>query len=504
MVCRKRKLCTLLVVLVVAALTVLASSLTAATFKDLEKNVTEKVLPNGIKVIILPRPTAPVVSMVTYADVGSVNEITGITGMAHIFEHMAFKGTQTIGTKDYAKEKDALNKVDDAFLALKTERDKGRFASADKMKELEAAFDKAQDEAGQYVVPNQFGEIVERAGGVGLNAFTWLDQTVYHYSLPSNKLELWATLEADRFTHPVLREFYKETSVIREERRMGLENSPSGKLFEELFAAAFKAHPYHVLVVGHMSDLESITRPEAIDWFNRYYCGNNLTVCVVGDLDPSTALPIIEKHLSTIPAGVKPTPVETIEPPQQGIKRISVEHQAQPFLAIAYHRPERSSPDYATFEVITTLLGNGRTSRLYKRLVKEEKLALYTGCEMMGDKYPGLFMVFSLPNKDKTTEENEKAIMEEIDRIKNEPVPAEGLKSVKARERSEFINSLDSNLGLAMSLTDFENINGSWRDMFKKLDLIDKVTADDVQRVAKKYFSSKNSTVAQIVKPESE
>jgi len=504
MVCSKRKLCPLLMVLVVVVLTVLATSLTAATFKDLEKNVVEKVLPNGIKVIILPRPVAPVISMVTYADVGSVNEITGITGMAHIFEHMAFKGTETIGTKDYAKEKEALNRVDEAFFALKAERDKGRFVSAGKLKELEEALTKAQDEAGQYVIPNQVGEVVERAGGVGLNAFTWLDQTVYHYSLPSNKLELWAALEADRFTHPVLREFYKETSVIREERRMGLESSPSGKLFEELFAAAFKAHPYHVLVIGHMSDLESITRPEALDWFNKYYCGNNLTVCVVGDVDPAAAMPVMEKYLSQIPAGVKPTPVETIEPPQQGMKRISVEHQAQPFLAIAYHRPERSSPDHATFEVITTLLGSGRTSRLYKRLVKQEKLALYTGCEMMGDKYPGLFMVFALPNKDKTTGENEKAIMEEIDRLKKEPIPAEELKSVKARERSDFINSLASNMGLGMNLTEFENINGSWRDMFKKLDLIDKVTAEDIQRVAKEYFSPKNCTVAQIVKPESE
>jgi predicted Zn-dependent peptidase len=503
MVCSKRKLYPLLFGFAVVALTMLAAPLTAATFKDLEKNVVEKVLPNGIKVIILPRPVAPVISMVTYADVGSVDEITGITGMAHIFEHMAFKGTQTIGTKDYAKEKEALQKVDEAFLDLKAERDKGRFASSVRVKELEEAFNKAQDEAGQYVIPNQVGEIVERTGGVGLNAFTSLDQTVYHYSLPSNKLEFWAALEADRFTRPVLREFYKETSVIREERRMGFESSPQGKLFEELFAAAYKAHPYHVLVLGHMSDLESITRAEAMDWFDKYYSGKNLTVGVVGDVDPATAMPILEKYLSQIPAGTKPTPVETVEPPQRGIKRVAIEDKAQPFLAIAYHRPERSSPDHATFEVVTTLLGGGRTSRLYKRLVKEEKLALYAGCEMVGDKYPGLFMIFSLPNKDKTTEENETAIMEEIERLKKEPVPVEELKSVKARERSEFINSLGNNTGLAMNLTEFEKINGSWREMFNKLDLIDKVTSEDVMRVAKEYLSLKNATVAEIVKPES-
>ena len=464
----------------------------------------EKVLPNGIKVIILPRPVAPVISMVTYADVGSVNEITGITGMAHIFEHIAFKGTEKIGTKDYAKESEALKKVDDAFLAVKAERDKGRFGSAEKLKELDEAFNKAQEEAEQYVIPNQVGEMVERSGGVGLNAFTSLDQTVYHYSLPSNKLELWAALEADRFSHPVLREFYKETSVIREERRMGFESSPSGKIFEELFATAYKAHPYHVLVIGHMSDLESITRPEAMDWFSKYYCGSNLTVCVVGDVDPATAMPILEKYLSQIPAGTKPTPVETIEPPQRGIKRIAIEDKAQPLLAIAYHKPERANPDNAAFQVITTILGEGRTSRLYKRLVKEEKLALVTACQTMGDKYPGLLIVFSLPNKDKTTAENETAIVEEIDRLKKEPVPADELKSVKARKRSEFINSMDSNMGLAMNLTEFDNLNGSWREMFKQLDLIDKVTAEDIQRVAREYLSLRNATVAEIVKPESE
>jgi predicted Zn-dependent peptidase len=490
--------------LLIVGLALTAPSLLARTFKDMENEVVEKVLPNGVKVLILPRQVAPVISMATHADVGSVDEITGATGLAHIFEHMAFKGTTTIGTRDYGKEKEALKKVDAAFHALKAEKNKGDMASSDRMKELEAALAKAQEEAGKYVIPAQFGEMVEREGGVGLNAFTAFDQTVYIYSLPSNKLELWAALEADRFANPVLREFYKEVSVIREERRMSFESSPTMKLFEELVAAAFKAHPYHVLVIGHMSDLETVTREEAEAWFKKYYSGRNLTMCVVGDVDPAKAMPILEKHLSKIPAGEKPTPVETVEPPQRGLKRVYVEDASQPILAMVFHRPSVKDADNATLTVITTLLGEGRTSRLYKRLVKKDKLALATFCQSLGEKYPGLFALGAFPNQGKTTAENEAAIFEELDRLRNELVPAEELASVKAREKAKFINSLDGNEGLAIALADAEHVTGSWRNMFKKLDLIDKVTAEDVQRVAKQYLTKANCTIGEIVKPESE
>ncbi|MBN1504090.1 MAG: insulinase family protein [Candidatus Eisenbacteria bacterium] len=489
---------------VILGLVLLAPPLLARTFRDMENDVVEKVLPNGMKVLILPRHVAPVVSMATHANVGSVDEITGATGLAHIFEHMAFKGTTTVGTKDYGKEKEALKKVDAAFHALKAERSKGPQASRDRLKELEAAFAKAQEDASQYVVPNQLGEFVEREGGVGLNAFTGLDQTVYIYSLPSNKLELWAVLESDRFTNPVLREFYKELSVIREERRMGFESSPTGRLFEELVSAAFKAHPYHVLVIGHMSDLETITREEAEAWFKKYYCGRNLTACVVGDVDPAGAISVLEKHLSKIPAGERPAAVETVEPPQRGLKRVCIEDESQPVLAMVFHRPSIKDADNATFTVMTALLGEGRTSRLYKRLVKEDKLALVTFCQSLGEKYPGLLAVGAFPNQGKTTAENEAAIFEELDRFKREPVPAEELASVKVREKAKLINSLDSNQGLAIALAEAENITGSWRNMFRKLDLIDKVTAEDVQRVAKQYLTKTNCTIAEIVKPETE
>jgi predicted Zn-dependent peptidase len=491
------------IILAILALVLLASPLWAGTFEETEDQVVEKVLSNGIKVLLLPRPVAPVISMVTYANVGSSDEHTGITGIAHIFEHMAFKGTESIGTKDYKKEREAIRKVDEAFQALKTERNKRHLASPEKLEELEQVLKKAQDEASKYAISNHLGEVLEKQGASGLNAFTSFDQTVYHYSLPSNKLELWAATESDRFSHPVLREFYKEIDVIQEERRMGIESSPNGKLFEETLAAAYKAHPYHVLVIGHMSDIQSITREEAREWFGKYYSGSNLTVCIVGDVDPKTAMPLIEKHLTKIPAGERPLPVETVEPDQLGMKRVMVEDTAQPFLAMCFHKPDANHPDDATFEVITTLMGQGRTSRLHKRLVKEEKLALAAGCMALGEKYPGLFIYFALPNKDKTTAENETAIFEEIDRLKTELVPDEELQGIKTRKKAEFINSLDGNLGLAINLARYDNMTGSWRNMFRQLDLIDSVTPEDVKRVANKYFVKKNCTIGEIVEPES-
>jgi predicted Zn-dependent peptidase len=213
---------------------------------------------------------------------------------------------------------------------------------------------------------------------------------------------------------------------------------------------------------------------------------------------------MIEKHLSKIPAGERPDPVETVEPEQLGLKRVMIEDPAQPFLAVTFHKPDANHPDAPTYEVIQTLMGEGRTSRLYKRLVKEEKLALAAGTMAFGEKYPGLFIYFALPNKDKTTAENEAAIFEEIDRLKTELVPEEELQGVKTRKKAQFINSLDSNMGLAINLATYDNITGSWRSMFEQIDHIESVTPEDVQRVAKECFVKRNCTIGEIVEPESE
>lgn len=482
---------------VIAAGTV-AGAVAAQGLADVEKRVVERTLPNGLKVIVLPRPFAPVISMVTYADVGGVDENQNATGLAHIFEHMAFKGTTTIGTMDYAREVEAMKKEDEAFLALRAERLRRPKPDPEKLKQLEAALTEAQDEARAYVVPNELGDIVERAGGKGLNAGTSFDQTVYLYSIPSNKLELWATLEADRFTNPVLREFYKEKDVIMEERRMG-ESQPTYRLFIDFMPVAYQASMYRSLVIGWMSDLQAITRAQAEAWFAKYYRAKNLTAVVVGDVDPATAMPLLERTLGTIPPGEKPGPVVTVEPPQRAEKRIIMEDPSQPILLIAYHKGDINDPDHAVYEAINDILAEGRSSRVYKSLVTDKKLALYAGAyTQLGQKYPGLFLFIAVPNQGKTNAECEAAIYEEIEKLKQEPVSAAELQAVKAKEKKKFLNSIDSNMGLAMQLASAQNLMGDWREMFRTLEKIDKVTPADIQRVATATFVKSNRTVGMI------
>ncbi|MEE9167845.1 MAG: pitrilysin family protein [Candidatus Neomarinimicrobiota bacterium] len=475
----------------------------AQSLKAFEKNVTEFTLDNGLNFIVVERHEAPVVSLFTYADVGSVDEIKGITGIAHIFEHMAFKGTRNIGTDDYESEKAVMDRMDRLFLEMKKERRKGNQVNEGRLEGLEEQFEKAQQEAQEYLVHDEFEEAIDRQGGVGLNATTGPDATRYFYSLPSNKLELWMSLESDRFLNPVLREFYKEKDVVMEERRLG-ENNPIGRLVEDFLATAYKAHPYGEPVVGHMSDLKTITREEGEAWFAKYYGANNLTIAIVGDVKPREVEEMADTYFGRLRKGEKPEPVETVEPEQQGERRCTVVAQAQPLIIIGYHRPDINHPDNAAFDAITDMMGRGRTSRLYKRLVKEKKIAISVGAftGLTGDKYPGLFIFYAFPAKDQTNEESEETLYDEIEKMKTELVTAEELEKAKTRARADLIRQLNSNFGLAYQLTFYEVVTGGWRNLFRQLERIEKLTEEDIRRVAKEYFDRKNKTVGTLVTEE--
>jgi predicted Zn-dependent peptidase len=335
---------------------------------------------------------------------------------------------------------------------------------------------------------------------VGFNAGTSWDFTQYIVSLPSNKAELWMLMESDRFCNPVIREFYKERDVVMEERRLGIESQPQGRLIEEFLAVAYKAHPYGRHVIGHMSDLQTMTRSEAEDFFRKYYGPNNLTIAIVGDVNPRHIKSLARKYFARIPAGPKPDPVETVEPPQIGERRVTVEDPAQPFVVIGYHKPGIIHPDNAVFDAITDIIGMGRTSRLHKSLVKEKKIAVAASAfqGLPGNKYPGLFLFYAVPAKGHTHQECEEAIYEEVEKLKAELVTSEELAKAKTRARAGLIRQLDSNSGLAGQLTFYEVVTGDWRNLFNQLDQIDKVTAEDIQRVAKEYFTKKNRTVGVI------
>jgi predicted Zn-dependent peptidase len=413
---------------------------------------------------------------------------------------MAFKGTQTIGTTDCEAELAVMAEIDEAFEALKLEKRRGDDADPQRLSELTERFHTAQERAQQYLVHDEFEEALKRAGGAGLNAGTAYDYTVYFVNLPSNKLELWMLLESDRFLNPVLREFFKEKDVVMEERRLRTETQPTGKLLEEFLAVAYKAHPYGEPVVGHMSDLETLTRAEAQAFFEQYYQPSNLTIAIVGDVNPANIERLAEQYFARIPGGPKPDPVETVEPPQMGERRVIVEDPAQPFVLIGYHKPGINHPDNAVFDALSDIVGTGRTSRLYKSLVKEKQIAMYaSGFQgMPGDKYPGLFLFYAVPARGHTNDECEAALYTEIERLKAELVSEQELAKAKTRARAGLIRQLDSNSGLAGQLTYYEVLTGDWRNLFGQLDQIDAVTAEDIQRVAQTYFTTKNKTVGVI------
>jgi len=472
----------------------------AAMSQDLagfEKRLTKFTLDNGLTFLVLERHEASVVSFHTYADVGAVDEVKGITGMAHLFEHMAFKGTQTVGTKDYPAEAAVMARMDDLFVAIKKEKRKGDQANPETLKKLQEQFEQAGQEAQKYIVHDEYEEVLTQQGADGFNAYTSEDATQYIVSLPSNKLELWMMLEGGRFANPVLREFYKERDVIMEERRM-MENQPTGRLYEEFQGIAFLAHPYGEGVIGHMSDLQTLTRPEAQAFFKAHYGPSNLTIAIVGDVDPANVKRLAEKYFASIPSGPKPEPVETEEPPQRGERRVTVEDAAQPVVLIGYHQPNVNHADNAPLEVISQIVGVGRTSRLHKDLVKEKKIAVSANAGPNPSKYPSLFMFYVVPAKGHTTQECEQAVYAQIEKLRTERVSPEELTKAKTRSRASLIRQLDSNSGLAAELTFYEVVTGDWRNLFKQLDKIEQVTAADVQRVAQTYFTTKNRTVGVI------
>ncbi|MBI5365419.1 MAG: insulinase family protein [Planctomycetes bacterium] len=483
-----------------------ANVATSGGLRDLETQVVEHRLANGLRFLLLERHHSPTVAFHTYVDVGSVDEEIGQTGLAHMFEHMAFKGTATIGTRDWPAEEKAIAAEEAAHEALLAERRQGAAADAGRLAALEQTFTAAQEKSSSYVIPNEFSSLLERQGCTGLNAMTGADATQYVSSLPANKLEYWAYMESERFVNPVLREFYKERDVVIEERRMRTESQPIGKLLEAFLAVAFQAHPYRWPTIGYRSDLDNLTRAQAQAFYARHYVPGNTIIAIVGDFSTAAALPVLGKYFGRLPAAPRAARHATTEPPQEGERRVEIETQAQPVLGIGWHKPGAAGKDEAVYDALVDVLSGGRSSRLYRRLVKEQKLAMQTQAftGLPGSKHPGLFIVVALPTVGHTTDELEKAIYAETARLSNAPPTDEELAGVKTRARAGFVRALESSSGLAAQLTTYEAITGSWRDLFRNLDKIDAVTGADCLRVAQETFTQKNRTVARLVTVEGE
>ena len=471
--------------------------------KQFEKNVTEFTLANGLHFIVLERHYAPVVSFHTYVNTGSIDDPKGETGLAHMFEHMAFKGTARIGTKNYAEERQALERVESIYDQVDAEQAKGPRADPQKIKTLRGELEKAIEKADSYVEPNAYPRIIEENGGVGLNASTGEEATQYYYSLPANRTELWFLMESQRFLGPVFREFYKERDVVREERRMRVESDPQGKLVESFGATAFSAHPYRNPTAGWASDIEHLRVEDAREFFEQHYVPANITIAIAGDVNPAEVRRLADQYFSLLPKRPPPYPHYTEEPEQDGEKRVAVETPAQPFVIIGYKRPDEQHKDDPVFDVLSAILASGRTGILYKELVRDKRIALaaVADASFPGGKYPNLFLFYLVPNRGHTIEENEKACYEVIERLKREKVGPEVLERVKTKVRAALVRQLDSTPGMAAELAFFHVNYGDWRKLFTGLEDISRVTAEDVQRVARQYLVERARTVAYTAAP---
>lgn len=478
------------------------------TANGLAERVIEHTLANGLTVLMVERHESPVLSINMTFGVGGINEHTGITGVAHLYEHMAFKGTRTLGTKDYAAERPLLADLDRLNGEIEALREQLRTAGrqdAPALQQKRQTFKEVQAKADALVVGNEVPLLYQRHGGVGLNASTGKDVTRYTVSLPSNRLPLWAAIEADRMANPVLREFYKERAVVMEERRLRTEDSPNGLLFEAFAAAAFQAHPYGFPTIGWGSDILALTPAETERFFRTYYGPNNAVVAIVGDIHPKEVVALIERTFGALPAAPPPPPVVTVEPLQKGERRVEVEFEAEPILLMGYHKPPLGHPDDFVFDVLDSVLSEGVTSRLYRTLVRDKRLALSVGTDsgFPGLRDSNLFMISAAPLAPHTAAEVEAAIDEELERLKTEPVSAKELEKVLNHLDASLVRSLRSNSGLASQLAFFQTLAKDWRYVLTVRDRIASVTPEDIRRVAARYFVKSNRTVATLVKPAS-
>jgi len=469
--------------------------------ETLESQVREFTLANGLKFVVVERHQAPVFSFVTMVNAGSANDQTGTTGLAHMMEHMAFKGTTKIGTKNWEVEKPLLDAEDAAWAALLAERQLGARADSAKLRSLGAAFEKARTDAYAQVVSNDFSRWIEQSGGQNSNAYTSNDLTAYFYSMPSNRLELWALLEGARMSHPVFREFYKERDVVYEERRMRYESSPQGRLFLEFTNAAFTAHPYGFGGIGFPSDLTTFSRKQGEDYFRRNYVAKNMVVAVVGDVTIDELQNDATRYFADLSSAPKPPPVATVEPAQHAERRVLLEDPGQPFIMIGWHVPAVSDPSYPAYEALSDLLAGGDYARLIKTLVKEKRVAtqIDSGPGFPGEKYPSLFVLFVTPAAGQDPMKVEQEVYAALDDVRKHPFTAEELEGYKVRVKAQRIASVEANADLASSLAQAQTLQGDWREFFRDQERVQSLTVPQLMDAMNSSFVRSNRTVGMIV-----
>ena len=471
--------------------------------------VVEKQLANGMRLLLVERHDEPSVAGGWVAHVGSSNERLGITGIAHLFEHMMFKGTPNIGTKDYKRDLEIIAAQERIRDEMRLEERKMRAANrrgevedllkpedkTPRYRELEKEFNRLIGEQREVLVKNEFDRIYSGAGGSSMNAFTSEDLTAYFINVPANKLELWMWMESDRILHPVFREFYAERDVVFEERRMRTDSTPLGKFQEEFNAMFWESSSYAWPTVGWPSDIPAISKAEADEFYSIYYSPQNITIILVGDLEPSRAEELVKRYFERIRHGPKnPPDVVTREVKQLAEKRMNAEAESNPQVEIQWHTVPFQHRDSYPLEILGQILST-RTGRLYKGLVLGKEVATEAYAEQSSMKWEGYFAAGGEVKEGRKPEEVEQGIYENLEKLQKEEVPPEELQKVKNNFAAAEYRRLSSNFPILMHLIRNDGA-GDWREINEAGPKIQAVTAADVQRVARKYFTKENRTVA--------
>ncbi|MDP2877881.1 MAG: pitrilysin family protein [Holophaga sp.] len=490
----------------------------AAPLMAQEIPVVEKTLSNGMRLLMVERHDQPTIAAGWVARVGSANERPGITGLAHLFEHMMFKGSKIIGTRNATRDGE-LNDLQDKLQAQIREemsilRDKQRRGEITNMmdqkvrtprlQKLLEEFEALVKEQRGLIVKDEIWNLYQAYGATGLNASTSQDRTAYIVTIPSNKLELWTWMESDRITNPVFREFYSERNVILEERRQTLESRPDGLVSEAFNAMTWMAHPYHWQVIGWPSDIAQVTREEANKFFATYYAPNNLTAILVGDFNPDQAYALAEKYFSRVKANPNGVPeVTTLEPKQPAEQRMVAEVESTPGIEAVYKAVPSVHQDAPALQALASILGGGgggrmggraASGRLYKALVLGQKVATSATAMSRGQKYGGLFTLRATPAAGRRPEEVEPLLYAELDKIVKDGVTDQELERVKKAAKVAFYSRMDSNEGLRSILSEAESA-GSYRDIAESQKRLQAVTKEDIQRVAKQYLVRNSRSV---------
>ena len=471
--------------------------------------VVETNLANGLKLLLVERHGEPSVAGAWVAHVGSANERPGITGIAHLFEHMMFKGTTTIGTTDAQKDLAILaaqekvrddmrdeearmrgmirrGKIDDL---LKPENWTPRY------RELQKQFQPLVEAERKVLVQNELWKIYLANGATGLNAFTMEDMTAYYCSVPANKLELWMWLESDRLLHPVFREFYAERDVVFEERRMRLESTPLGPAMEAFTSMFWEALPYSWNTLGWPSDVSTISKAQADAFYQTFYSPQNLTLILVGDFRPASAVALAQKYFGRLPRGKNnPPDLVTLEPAQTVEKRMNAAVAASPQVEIYWHTVPFGHCDSYALEILAQILST-QTGRLYKALVTGSGIATEVSAAQNSMKWAGFFDAGGEPASGHAPAEVESAIYAAIEKLQRDEVPPEELQKVKNNFVASQYRRLESDFGILHALIWNEG-EGDWREINRAIPEIQAVTAADVKRVAGRYFTAENRAVA--------